>query len=86
MPTILLHALASINWLQMATEATTLAPSILPLLVKTAIDASQIGSDPAALMRFIQDLENDIGTFTSAVSANNAEVGAPAPAPEEPQP
>lgn len=71
----LVSILASVDWLATAEKATTVAESLLPLLLKAALDGSKVASgDPAAIMALIADIEAGIHAYEAAMKANNTEI------------
>jgi len=66
------------NWLDEATKATDSTSSLLPLLVKTAIDGYNAAKGGGSLLTVIADLEKDVAAYEAARSSNHA------PAPTSP--
>jgi hypothetical protein len=69
------------DWLSKVEEGVTIAESIGPALLKVGMDGMAVSSgDPAAILKFVQDIEALIPQIDAAIKANNTEV-APAALP-----
>lgn len=70
----------NVNWVQEAEKGVTVAESLAPLLVKTAMDGYNAAKGNGSLLTVFRDIENDAPALEAAFKANNTEVTAPAPA------
>jgi hypothetical protein len=76
----MLSIIEGINWLGAVEKGGTNADSLLPLLIKTALDGAKVGAgNPGAIMALLADIEADLPSILGLFTANNAEA-TPAPA------
>lgn len=77
---IVTSALSGIDWFAEAEKATTDSDSLLPLLVKTAIDGYNAARGNGSILTVIGDVENDINTYTQKFNANQPQPNTAPPA------
>ncbi len=83
----ILTILEGVDWTAEVKKGTTVASSLLPLLVKTALDGAKVGSGGSgALLTLLADIEADINDVTAAFTANNVEVAPPVVDPHSQEP
>lgn len=69
--TIIADALSGVDWLGQAASGTNHTDSLIPLLIKTAIDGFKAAEGGGSLLTVITDIEADIPALIDAFTANN---------------